>query len=1091
MKQFFTHLAILFLMAIPVTAYAAYPTTSYQLSPDRTILLNWNGPETDIDLTSDPAFNSVTTIRETAFKEKKNIKSIKLTSAATNIDNNAFAGMTGLQTLILPPSGISAIPAGLLFGSTAIGSISIPTSVTAIGDNAFNGCTSLSTFNIPAGVTSIGAGAFSGVAATSINLPSTLTLIGSYAFSASKLISITLPGGITAIPEGLFSNCAALTSVTFPTSGITSVGSFAFESTRALAEITLPEGITTLGDFVFRGSGITSATLPNSITTIGIGGFQDCSSLTSANIPNQLAAIPVFTFYRTKLTSIIIPNSVKSIGERAFSNIWALQEITFPNSIEYIGNFSFASTNIKTISIPQSVKTIGGAAFDTHSLTGITVDPNNTVYSSDAEGVLFNKNKTELVQYPRAKTATEYTIPSTVTTILYSAMANVTSLITITIPNSVKEIHRGAFASCINLTTVTIPGSVTGIANNAFFNCPKLTTSHIPASVTGLGGGAFAGTETVAFTVDPANPNYMAENGVIYTKDKKTIVQYPAKKTGSSFEIPIGVERIEENCFGYCYNLTNINIPNSVTHIGSSAFSYSGITSIVIPNSVTGENMNGQFIFADSKSLTSVTLSDNITGLGPEVFRNCISLTSIKLPASLNYLSRTTFVNCTALTSIECANPTPPTLKENSAFTTLNQTAIALTVPLGSKYVYKSDNSQWRNFALATERDYTGAAFWFRTTAAPGTPFTITMGSNETNRTVQVDWGDGARESSYTLETSSNITGLLTGTPQGTPAELNIRVYGSGIHLIDLNGKPVTEINTFDNTATQGDLQKLIITGTPIKVVDVSKNINLTDLNITGLALTNKTLNLVANTKLANLNAANIGLTVLTLPTSNTLKILDVSGNALTAITLPASSAPTSINVSKNQLEKLVLPTNTSAMTKLDVSYNKLNIGTLPTKPANVTVANYTYTPQTRFTLPYDKYEKTVDLSSQDGKTGVAGSAQTTTYNWYRVDNNAQLVAGTDYSVTNGTTTFLKAQPQGVYAVMTTPAFPGLKSYTGTVASPVLDGGLRTQPASITSAGIVVTLTRTFLGVISSDWNTVSNWGNNTPAADNDDVQIS
>jgi len=179
-------------------------------------------------------------------------------------------------------------------------------------------------------------------------------------------------------------------------------------------------------------TGLTSVTIPNSVTSIGNGTFRFCTSLTSVTIGNKVTTIGNRAFERcSSLTSITIPNSVTKIGEAAFEYCESLTSITIGNKVTTIGYRAFTVCDITSITIPNSVTSIGNYAFDIcRSLTAINVDSGNSAYSSQ-DGILFNKDKTELIRYPPGKTG-EYTIP-----------------------NSVTKIEGSAFLDCGNLTSVT------------------------------------------------------------------------------------------------------------------------------------------------------------------------------------------------------------------------------------------------------------------------------------------------------------------------------------------------------------------------------------------------------------------------------------------------------------------------------------------------------------------------------------------------------------------------------------------------------------------------------------------------------------
>ena len=200
---------------------------------------------------------------------------------------------------------------------------------------------------------------------------------------------------------------------------------------------------------------LTSISVPDSVNAIGNGAFSGCSSLASINIPNSVTTIRGSAFCNClSLTSITIPESVTSIEIAAFSGCSSLTNITIPDLVDTIGDHAF---------------------YNCSSLTNITVSENNKYFSS-LKGVLFNKDKTELITYPNGNERTEYTIPDSVTSIIEGAFAYCSNLITVKIPDSVTDITDKTFYVCSSLTSVTIPDSVTHIGYNAFKYCKNLTS---------------------------------------------------------------------------------------------------------------------------------------------------------------------------------------------------------------------------------------------------------------------------------------------------------------------------------------------------------------------------------------------------------------------------------------------------------------------------------------------------------------------------------------------------------------------------------------------------------------------------------------
>jgi uncharacterized protein YjdB len=182
---------------------------------------------------------------------------------------------------------------------------------------------------------------------------------------------------------------------------------------------------------------LTSVTIPNSVTSIGSMAFYDCTNLANVNIPDGVTIIREIAFGQTSIASITIPNSVTTIGSQAFSSC----------------------NNLVNVTIPEGVTSIGEYAFDLcRSLTAINVANGNSSYTSQ-DGVLYNKNKTTLVQYPAEKTG-DFTIPNSVTSIGSQAFDNCSSLANVIIPDSVTSIGNYAFFSYTSLTSVRFLGTI-------------------------------------------------------------------------------------------------------------------------------------------------------------------------------------------------------------------------------------------------------------------------------------------------------------------------------------------------------------------------------------------------------------------------------------------------------------------------------------------------------------------------------------------------------------------------------------------------------------------------------------------------------
>jgi hypothetical protein len=238
-----------------------------------------------------------------------------------------------------------------------------------------------------------------------------------------------------------------------------------------------------------------------------------------------------------------------------------------------------------------------------------------------------------------------------VTSISDGAFAGLNHATAAVIPSTVKSIGTFAFGWC-GLEHLDIPEGVISIGYGAFQGC-TLEDIHIPSTLTSIGETAFGWcTWLKEITVSAGSQSFVVDGGVLYNKDKTRLVQYPPQKDGDTYDIALTVTEINGAAFSNCINLKQINIPSGVTHIGEWAFTYSGITSVVVPDGVTKIETG---VFSICEHLEEVTLSKNITFIGEDAFDYCLALTTLTLPESLKIIDMYAFYGC-GLTQISIPN---------------------------------------------------------------------------------------------------------------------------------------------------------------------------------------------------------------------------------------------------------------------------------------------------------------------------------------------------------------------------------------------------------------------------------------------------
>ncbi len=712
-------------------------------------------------LTSVTIPDSVTSIGETAFWRCTALASVTIPNRVASIGGRAFMECGSLTSITIPDS-VTSIGFAAFSNCGSLASVTLPKGIASISESAFADCHSLTSVTIPDSVTLIGNGAFARCdGLTSVTIPASVAGIGDYAFDGCAKLTDVYYGGTAAqwetVEIGIRNDPLRSANIHFnggedewrydeatktlyitgsgpmknygdpndrPWSqyteeiqsviienGITSIGSTAFYFCTSLTSATIPDSVTSVEQYAFRGDA--------SLKDVYYGGDEaqwEAITLGNGNDPLRNATIhfsgeeegvtwrydeatktlyitgsgPMDDYayfndrpwnqYVSAIQSVVIENGVTSIGKNAFANCGSLTRVTIPTSVAAIGGYAFQGCGgLTSVTIPGSVTSLGSYAFqDCSGLTRVTISGSFTTIGertfsgcTGLTSITIPSSVTTIGEraFSDCRSLTSVTIPDRVTSIGGSAFWNCTSLTSVTIPSSVTSLGSSAFSDCTGLTSVTIPTSVTTIGGYAFSNCSKLADVYYGGTETqwnaiSIGTGAIPNTATIHFQSDGdveegEGYRYNTATKTLYITGSGPMEDYTSAANRpwnqyvseiQSVVIENGVTRIGTYAFRNCTSLTSVTIPSSVTSIRGYAFdNCRSLTSIDIPDSVTSI---GEYAFNSCRALTNVTIPAGLTEIGTHTFSACVSLKHLSIPANVIAIGYESFMSCSGLTSI-------------------------------------------------------------------------------------------------------------------------------------------------------------------------------------------------------------------------------------------------------------------------------------------------------------------------------------------------------------------------------------------------------------------------------------------------------
>lgn len=445
--------------------------------------------------------------------------------------------------------------------------------------------------------------------------------------------------------------------------------------------VNVAEGVTYVGKSSFSVTPVEKAYISSSVTKIGSTAFNGCSYLEEIDISYGVRSIGASAFTNcSALKSLILPDSIEAVDMYCFEECKALEKVVISNNMERINNRVFMGcSSLKDVSFSSYTRYLNASAFN-----GCT-NLENVYYSGTLE------------DWCKITFGTEYSNPLAYADNFYLNSKPASS--NLVIPDTCKTIKSYAFYGARFIESVEIPPTVTFIGNNAFYGCANLKNVNvsqnletisrcafeksgleeitIPKSVVKIDSQAFNNCKNLAsIKVDSENKNYFSDSdGILFSKDKTLLIQYPAGRKNTEYTVSESVETIGEYAFGGAEYLEQITLPDNVKHIADFAFDdCTSLNKIHATDSVehigsyvfrdTGyfkdkANWDNGFLYlgtlligADQKTVPAdCKLYSKTTLIASDVFYG-FNITGIHLNNKLKHINDSAFEQCTKITDI-------------------------------------------------------------------------------------------------------------------------------------------------------------------------------------------------------------------------------------------------------------------------------------------------------------------------------------------------------------------------------------------------------------------------------------------------------
>ena len=635
----------------------------------------------------------VDSIRNKAFQNTNRIDKVVISKDVTKIAEQAFFNCSKLTEIEFVYGGNKplTIDDNAFYNTPAITTIKFPARLASISISTLD---TIATLNM---IYAEDGGEFYGAIDGILTNGAKDTLLYAPTLWAGEVV---IPVGVTAIGNNAFENREGVTAVTIP-AWFTSIGKNAFAGAANLTTITIEGGKfddLTIGEYAFAGcKSLTTLTvnggssMDDGALIIGAYAFANNAKLTTPAIAENanLTTIGAYAFSGcSSISEVVIQKTTTTIGERAYAQGTDISKVVFAENganVEF-GSFVFEGCQkLSSITIPSTITTFDGSVFaGCNNISAIVVDEDNPALSS-YDGVLYDKNATTILYYPRAKAVDMTALPATVTKIGSATFQSNASITDLVIPARITEIGEKAFENCVNLTSVTFEGTAdVVIGKSAFANCVKLATVTLPAGLTNIGEKAFYLT---------------AISSIAIPENVTTIGAYAFASTNiGAITIPNAVATIAEGAFSNCAKLqtvtfaeggtsnlqlgtledtvgvfegsaaiTTVTLPKRIQVIGSRVFyNIQKITTMTIPADASLKTI-GDWAFYYNK-FNAINLPEGLTYIGSHAFDHCqgTKFTTLVIPTTVTEIGDNAFLYCNKLTTITFTEGGTASLKLNA-----------------------------------------------------------------------------------------------------------------------------------------------------------------------------------------------------------------------------------------------------------------------------------------------------------------------------------------------------------------------------------------------------------------------------------------